>query len=1368
MNAPVTPGTFSMTWKSTAQTASGGNQNRIGGYYSAGSVDPFAFGADVSFDFWTNDDNPRFLVALGSYQNYIFEAGGLTGQVCYVGNNFQRSFLCNYECSTWYHVDIRVHQALTQTGTITYTIRRWTGSAMETIVDHVTVAYLPWANATNDGSYEYSSNCNDALLASGTVIAGNTGISRLDNFSLRSLAPPRIGVFTPQANPDRGVLLQGDLFTSQLGIDAGKDTGVWAYQQSTASNGVLYQPNILRAADQALATALDAGAPYGMCLLWAQNAAGAGYPVRVNGTDAWWIGPNHAGTEATVNVYGRNLSWNNGTTTSYVYIRPWGAGSESTSTVCDVTEVNPYKVSFTIPVLSAGDYEVWIHNGHGGIYGWSGPLKFTVDAGPRYVWNGTTHNVRLAPYNAVGNGVADDLPAIQAAINAASSGDRIYLPAGAYRISNRLYVSWKSLSFEGDGATQTTLYADNAYTATGMLYFHHGAAPARVINMKFDSASQTAMNMIWTDWYGGNPTPEGVIVDSCAFTSIPDVYDVGACIAWCKDVRVTNCTATGPSIAFLYMVHQGFVHGNDYLGNGRVYGPTAYAGFSSLQCDYSDNTAASVNRQTLRQAVKRFFVGSSNWGLLRNLYCGDSSSLECGPLPEDADQNGGENVCIETDQAHYSGSPIAVTATTLTFAGVNWTPNSFNADAPMTLGVMDGSLVYVHKGPGIGQWRRIIGNTANTITVDRPWDVPLDTSSIIAISEAGCQMAIYSNTLDGVYDDDGDEIPDYIERPSMSTCGVSFFTNNQDVVTADNDITHERYGIGLYGFTNPVDPSNNWGAQSNNLVVGNTITDGYDGLMASSIVAPSGAGETSLGPVILNNVFRDNQITNMSCEGIWIDRNYSNYFWDLPWAQHNLFEHNTLVDCATGVTFGSQQAYNLLRNNTFTRNILGSMAGVYFDAYNDSPYLYCNVYGAGVSPIYAGSPLGSGQQYNKRALVFEGIVGGTPPGEQTITLTNVGTSVLSMSAPVSDAAWLSADFSPSTVNPEQGGTLTVSVDPAGLLVGTYTGALTLYGGTLYSPQTVSATLILHSPTATNSNPTVSITAPTNGFSYAAPATINITANATDSDGTISKVEFYNNGILLGTDTSSAGGWTYSWTNVEASGASGISLTAKAYDNYNASTTSSAITGTVTDTALKCYWKLDSTSGTSCTDSSGTGNTGTTYSSPTWVAGKVLNCLNFNGTTQYAADTSTTGLPALGADQTLCCWIYVSSNPTVRKTALNTSYSTTYGNNIGFLSSTTFGVWRQGGTAIVTTTSLPTAGYWHHVAYVKSGSNKYLYIDGAQAATSTATTNTSSCTRIYVGRTASGADYWPGKVDEVRVYNRVLTLAEIQSLAAGKQ
>ena len=92
---------------------------------------------------------------------------------------------------------------------------------------------------------------------------------------------------------------------------------------------------------------------------------------------------------------------------------------------------------------------------------------------------------------------------------------------------------------------------------------------------------------------------------------------------------------------------------------------------------------------------------------------------------------------------------------------------------------------------------------------------------------------------------------------------------------------------------------------------------------------------------------------------------------------------------------------------------------------------------------------------------------------------------------------------------------------------------------------------------TNIAPTVSLTSPVVGATFTAPASISLTANAADSDGTVSKVDFYSGATLLNTDTSSPYGYT--WTGVVAGT---YSITAKATDNAGAVTTSAAVSVTV--------------------------------------------------------------------------------------------------------------------------------------------------------------------------------------------------------------
>jgi len=100
-------------------------------------------------------------------------------------------------------------------------------------------------------------------------------------------------------------------------------------------------------------------------------------------------------------------------------------------------------------------------------------------------------------------------------------------------------------------------------------------------------------------------------------------------------------------------------------------------------------------------------------------------------------------------------------------------------------------------------------------------------------------------------------------------------------------------------------------------------------------------------------------------------------------------------------------------------------------------------------------------------------------------------------------------------------------------------------------------------TKTNIAPTISITSPANNTSFNAPASINITANASDADGTISKVEFFNGSTLLGTDVSSP--YSFGWTNVTAGT---YMVTAKATDNGGAVATSSSVAITVNNTSTQ--------------------------------------------------------------------------------------------------------------------------------------------------------------------------------------------------------
>jgi regulation of enolase protein 1 (concanavalin A-like superfamily) len=114
-----------------------------------------------------------------------------------------------------------------------------------------------------------------------------------------------------------------------------------------------------------------------------------------------------------------------------------------------------------------------------------------------------------------------------------------------------------------------------------------------------------------------------------------------------------------------------------------------------------------------------------------------------------------------------------------------------------------------------------------------------------------------------------------------------------------------------------------------------------------------------------------------------------------------------------------------------------------------------------------------------------------------------------------------------------------SHDPAATAVGTFSNA------------------VVSVPSHTNTPPTVSITAPGAGANFTAPASIVISAAASDSDGSVGEVTFFANGVLIGTAT--AAPFSISWPNVVAGS---YSLVAVARDNEGATNTSHGVAITV--------------------------------------------------------------------------------------------------------------------------------------------------------------------------------------------------------------
>ncbi|WP_086503372.1 Ig-like domain-containing protein, partial [Algoriphagus ratkowskyi] len=101
--------------------------------------------------------------------------------------------------------------------------------------------------------------------------------------------------------------------------------------------------------------------------------------------------------------------------------------------------------------------------------------------------------------------------------------------------------------------------------------------------------------------------------------------------------------------------------------------------------------------------------------------------------------------------------------------------------------------------------------------------------------------------------------------------------------------------------------------------------------------------------------------------------------------------------------------------------------------------------------------------------------------------------------------------------------------------------------------TVSAAVVINVTEKANEAPKVTITAPSTNSQFIQGEKISITSAATDTDGTIAKVDFYNGTSLLGTDTTAP--YSFDWTNLPIGN---FSITAKATDNKGAATVSEVV------------------------------------------------------------------------------------------------------------------------------------------------------------------------------------------------------------------
>ena len=263
----------------------------------------------------------------------------------------------------------------------------------------------------------------------------------------------------------------------------------------------------------------------------------------------------------------------------------------------------------------------------------------------------------------------------------------------------------------------------------------------------------------------------------------------------------------------------------------------------------------------------------------------------------------------------------------------------------------------------------------------------------------------------------------------------------------------------------------------------------------------------------------------------------------------------------------------------------------------------------------------------------------------------------------------------------------------------------------------SATYSTDAPVGTNAAPTISLNDPLNNTNFAAGANVVIDASASDADGAIAQVEFFQGATLLGSDSTAP--YTFTWNNVTAGS---YAISARATDDLGATAATTSITITVMQ------------------------------------AGGDRSLL-FNGTSSYVDVPYNANLNLTGA-LTIEAWVKTSSTAVQQVIERGDWWQNQMSYQLTLVQSKVrLDIMQTAGsyTAVAGSTAM-SLNAWHHIAGVYDGSQMRVYLDGVLDGTAAATMapgNNTTGLRIGKSSFLYYPNYFNGRIDEVRVSNAAI-------------
>ena len=204
--------------------------------------------------------------------------------------------------------------------------------------------------------------------------------------------------------------------------------------------------------------------------------------------------------------------------------------------------------------------------------------------------------------------------------------------------------------------------------------------------------------------------------------------------------------------------------------------------------------------------------------------------------------------------------------------------------------------------------------------------------------------------------------------------------------------------------------------------------------------------------------------------------------------------------------------------------------------------------------------------------------------------------------------------------------------------------------------------------------------------------------------------------------------------------------------------------TAIDATLAAYWPLDDGTGSPTVyDASGNGMNGTLVNGPVWTTGRIGAGLSFDGINDHVTTNLVENLPTW----TVVAWVWSpaapsaapASGPVQRDRNLQINWNHEDAALRGAVGVSVGGTWYGASFGAL------AANTWYHLAGTYDGETLRAYVNGVLVTANRAPSGEPDFepAALEFGARAGAPQYFSGTIDEVRIYRRVLSAAEITGL-----